>query len=121
MIRLDIKHTSCGVGENEILSLRNAAENANTLLHNGEGAGNDLLGWVNLPSSITAEEVAAIRTTASRLAEKAEVVIVIGIGGSYLGARAAVEFVKSPLYNNLKKDTPDDSGVSSFLFVSLTD
>ena len=60
MIRLDIKHTSCGTSEGEILSLRAAAESANTLLHTGEGAGNDFLGWVNLPSSITAEEITAI-------------------------------------------------------------
>ncbi len=98
MIRLDIKHTSCGASQQEILSLGSAAENANALLHSGEGAGNDFLGWVNLPSSITAEEIAAIRTTASRLAEKAEVIIVIGIGGSYLGAKAVLEAMNSSFH-----------------------
>ena len=63
MIRLDIKHTSCGVSESEILSLASAADSANSLLHNGEGAGNDFLGWVNLPSSITAEQIEAIHNT----------------------------------------------------------
>ncbi len=107
MIRLDIKHTSCGASEAEILSLRTAAEQANTLLHTGEGAGNDFLGWVNLPSSITAEEIAAIKTTAARLAEKAEVVIVIGIGGSYLGAKAVLDAMSSSFhFLNKKRTTP---------------
>ncbi|MBO7301041.1 MAG: glucose-6-phosphate isomerase [Tidjanibacter sp.] len=98
MIRLDIKHTSCGTSESEILSLASAAESANSLLHNGEGAGNDFLGWVNLPSSITAEEIDAIKTTAARLASKAEVIIVIGIGGSYLGAKAVLDAMSSSFH-----------------------
>ncbi|MBO5693015.1 MAG: glucose-6-phosphate isomerase [Tidjanibacter sp.] len=98
MIRLDIKHTSCGVQQSEFTALAPAAEKANTLLHNGQGAGNDFLGWVNLPSSISAEEIAAIRTTASRLAGKAEVVIVIGIGGSYLGAKAVLDAMNSSFH-----------------------
>ena len=83
MIRLDIKHTSCGASEGEILSLRAAAESANTLLHTGEGAGNDFLGWVNLPSSITAEEITAIKATAARLAEKAEFADAAGTCAAY--------------------------------------
>ena len=98
MIRLDIKHTSCGASEGEILSLRAAAESANTLLHTGEGAGNDFLGRVNHPSSITAEEITAIKATAARLAEKAEVIIVIGIGGSYLGAKAVLDAMSSSFH-----------------------
>lgn len=98
MIRLETKHTSCGVGQSEILSLRNAAENANRLLHTGEGAGNDFLGWVNLPSSITPEQIETIQATAARLAEKAEVVIVIGIGGSYLGAKAVLDAMTSSFH-----------------------
>ena len=98
MIRLETKHTSCGISEGEILSLRSAAESANQLLHNGEGAGNDFLGWVNLPSSITAEELDTIYATANRLAAKAEVIIVIGIGGSYLGAKAVLEAMNSSFH-----------------------
>ncbi|MBP3440878.1 MAG: glucose-6-phosphate isomerase [Tidjanibacter sp.] len=98
MIRLDYKHTSCGISESEITALAPAAEKANALLHNGQGAGNDFIGWVNLPSSITAEEIAAIRTTAGRLATKAEVVIVIGIGGSYLGAKAVLDAMSSSFH-----------------------
>ena len=58
------------------------AARANALLHSGEGAGNDFLGWVNLPSSITEEEISEIKSVAQKLRERAEVVICIGIGGS---------------------------------------
>ena len=98
MITLDSKHTSCGVAQSEITALASAADSANTLLHNGKGAGNDFLGWVNLPSSITTEELQAINTTASRLASKAEVDIVIGIGGSYLGAKAVLDAMTSSFH-----------------------
>lgn len=67
------------------------AQEANQLLHTGGGAGNDYLGWVNLPSSMLAEEIKEIKCIAASLREKAEVIISIGIGGSYLGARAVIE------------------------------
>ena len=71
--------------------LRAAAEASNALLANGEGAGNDFLGWVALPSSIDAEQLAAVNEVANRLRAKAEVIVCIGIGGSYLGAKAVLE------------------------------
>jgi glucose-6-phosphate isomerase len=71
--------------------LRAAAEASNALLANGEGAGNDFLGWVALPSSIDAEQLAAVNEVADRLRAKAEVIVCIGIGGSYLGAKAVLE------------------------------
>ena len=71
------------------------------------GAGNDFLGWVDLPVNYDKEEFTRIKAAAERIKKSCDVFIAIGIGGSYLGARAAIEFVKSPLYNNLKKDTPD--------------
>ena len=71
--------------------MKAAAQKANELLHTGEGAGNDFLGWVNLPSSIDAEQIAAIEAQAAALRAKADVVICIGIGGSYLGAKAVIE------------------------------
>ena len=71
--------------------MKAAAQKANELLHSGLGAGNDFLGWVNLPSSIDAEQLAAIEAQAAKLRQKAEVVICIGIGGSYLGAKAVIE------------------------------
>ena len=60
-------------------------------LHNGNGAGNDFLGWLHLPSSITDTELADIENTANVLRSKCEVVVAIGIGGSYLGTKAVVE------------------------------
>ncbi len=67
------------------------AQAANQLLADKTGAGNDFLGWVNLPASITEDEIAAIKAQAAKLKSKAEVIICIGIGGSYLGARAVME------------------------------
>ena len=70
---------------------KQAALEANALLHSGKGAGNDFLGWVSLPSSIDAEQITAIKAAAETLRSKAEVVICIGIGGSYLGAKAVLD------------------------------
>ena len=70
---------------------KQAALEANALLHSGKGDGNDFLGWVSLPSSIDAEQIAAIKAAAETLRSKAEVVICIGIGGSYLGAKAVLD------------------------------
>ena len=72
------------------------AQAANSLLHSGKGAGNDFLGWVRLPSSIGAAEIAAIEQTAAKLRAKADVIICIGIGGSYLGAKAVLEAMSDP-------------------------
>ena len=72
-------------------SQKQAALEANALLHSGKGAGNDFLGWVSLPSSIDAEQITAIKAAAETLRSKAEVVICIGIGGSYLGAKAVLD------------------------------
>ena len=80
---------------------------AHEMLTSRTGAGNDFLGWTTLPFDYDKEEFARIKECAKKVKNLCDVFIVIGIGGSYLGARAAIEFVRSPLYNNLKKDTPD--------------
>ncbi len=69
--------------------------------------GNDFLGWVNLPTDYDKAEFDRIIKAANKIKSNSEILIVIGIGGSYLGARAAIELLKSPFYNNLKKDTPE--------------
>ena len=79
-----------------------AAAAANALLHNGKGEGNDFLGWVNLPSSITDAELSEIKSVAAKLRSKAEVVVCIGIGGSYLGAKAVLEAMSNS-FESLKK------------------
>ena len=83
------------------------AKSAFDLVKEKSGAGSDFLGWVDLPVNYDKEEFARIKEAALRIRSSCEVFVVIGIGGSYLGARAAVEFVKSPIYNSLKKDSPD--------------
>ena len=73
----------------------------------GNGEGSDFLGWITLPDDYDKEEFARIKKAAEKIKKSCDIFIAIGIGGSYLGARAVIEFLKSPLYNNLKKDTPD--------------
>lgn len=80
---------------------------AHEVLHSKSGLGNDFLGWVDLPVDYDKDEFARIKSSAEKIKSDSDVLIVIGIGGSYLGARAAIEFLKSPYYNNKKKDTPD--------------
>ncbi len=83
------------------------AEAANKLLADRTGAGADFLGWVNLPDSITAEQITDIQAAADKLKSKAEVIICIGIGGSYLGARAVVEALSDPFKAlHKKQDSP---------------
>ena len=76
---------------------------ANALLHSGEGKGNDFLGWVKLPSSITEADLDAIVAAAEKLRSKCDLVICIGIGGSYLGAKAVLEAMSNPV-QLLKKE-----------------
>ena len=95
------------VSEEEISALIPSAESALETVKLANGAGNDFLGWVNLPENYDKEEFARIKIAAEKIKKSCDVFVVIGIGGSYLGARAAIEFIKSPIYNNLKKDTPD--------------
>ena len=85
-IKLDISKTGIAVSA----EMQAKAQAANALLESGKGAGNDFLGWVHLPSSISAAEIEAIEKQAAKLREKAEVIICIGIGGSYLGAKAVL-------------------------------
>ena len=86
-------------------------------LVNGTGAGNDFTGWVNLPVDYDKEEFARIQKAAEKIKANSKALVVIGIGGSYLGARAVIELLKSPKYNARPKDTPDvyflGNGISS--------
>ena len=97
-----IRFNAAHAGVKVTAEMQEAAKKANALLHSGEGAGNDFLGWVNLPSSISAAEVAEIKAVADKLRAKAEVVICIGIGGSYLGAKAVLEAMSNS-FESLKK------------------
>ena len=106
-ITLDAQYLNGFVREHELLAMQGQVTAAHETLHNGTGLGNDFLGWLNLPTDYDKEEFARIQAAAARIQQDTDVFVVIGIGGSYLGARAAIEFLKSPLYNNKKKNTPD--------------
>lgn len=90
-IQINIKNLTDIISEEEILMKSEQANAANTALHTGTGLGNDFLGWVNLPSSISDEDFRDIEDTATVLRTRCKVVVVIGIGGSYLGARAVID------------------------------
>ena len=94
------------VSKADIQGLEAKAQAAQKTLMDGIGAGNDFLGWVHLPTDYDKEEFSRIKKAASYIQKNADVLIVIGIGGSYLGARAVIEALKSPNYNLLAKDTP---------------
>lgn len=96
------------VDHEELMKQKHLVSMAAELLKNKNGAGNDFLGWVDLPVAYDREEVERIKKAASKVQKNSQVFLVIGIGGSYLGARAALEFVKTPFYNNIPdKETPD--------------
>ena len=106
-IRLDLKYADKFISDDQIKALEAEITEAFGKVMTGSGEGSDFLGWRDLPVNYDREEFARIKQSAEFIKKNCDVFIVIGIGGSYLGARAAVEFVKSPLYNSLKKDTPD--------------
>ena len=90
--------------ENELKQIKPYVELANEVLTSKTGAGNDFLGWVDLPETYDKDEFARIKKAAEKIKNDSEVLVVIGIGGSYLGAKAAIEFLSHSFYNNLPKD-----------------
>lgn len=106
-LTLRTKYLEGFVADHEFDAIAPAVTAAHNTLAAKNGPGSDFLGWVELPTNYDKEEFARIKAAAEKIKAKADVLIVIGIGGSYLGARAAIEMLKSPFYNNLKKDTPD--------------
>ena len=91
MIRIDITKIFETVSKEQVYALEAVAQKSNDMLHKKNGAGNDFLGWLQLPSSITTEFLKEIEDTAAELRNTCEIVVVIGIGGSYLGTKAAAE------------------------------
>ncbi|HBE15251.1 MAG TPA: glucose-6-phosphate isomerase [Ruminococcaceae bacterium] len=103
---LSDKHLQGFLGADEYVGIAPAVKAAHEALHSGKGLGNDFIGWLNLPTDYDKEEFARIKVAAEKIKSNSDIFVVIGIGGSYLGARAAIEFIKSPNYNALCKDTP---------------
>lgn len=106
-IKLNTSYLKGFVGENEFAAIAPQIIAAHEMLTNKSGLGSDFTGWVDLPVHYDKEEFARIKKSAQKIISDSEVLLVVGIGGSYLGARAVIEAIKSPLYNNLKKDTPE--------------
>ena len=107
MLKLDLSKISAFVPEDFAASRQDALAKAASMLAEHNGPGGDFTGWVTLPRDYDKEEFARIKAAAKKIKEQSEVLVVIGIGGSYLGARAVVELLASPNYNLKKKETPD--------------
>ena len=105
MIKLDATKLTPFLHDHELAMIEPQAELAREILTSGRGAGNDFLGWIDLPEKYDKEEFARIKKAAEKIKSDSEVLLVIGIGGSYLGARAAIEFLRHSFYNMLDKGT----------------
>lgn len=106
-VRLNDKFLKGFVTDEEIGSYKAALSEAHDKIVNKTGEGSDFLGWYTLPFDYDKDEFERIKKAAKKIKDTSDILVVIGIGGSYLGARAAIEYIKSPNYNLLSKDTPN--------------
>lgn len=104
MTRLEFDYSNAMLREYEISYMKEQIKTAHQMLHNKTGAGNDFLGWVDYPKNYDKEEFARVLAAAEKIKADSDVLLVIGIGGSYLGARAAIEFLGHGFHNLLPKD-----------------
>lgn len=116
------------IGEHEVKAMSNITLAAKDELLSREGLGNDFLGWIDLPVEYDKDEFVRIKEAAKKIQSDSDVLVVIGIGGSYLGARAAIEFLRHGFYNNVSKEvrkTPEiyfaGSNISSSYVKGLID
>ena len=107
MIKVDLTSISDFVCQEALDAMAPRVAEAHQTLEAGTGAGNDFLGWRELPANYDKEEFARIKKAAAKIQSDSEALVVIGIGGSYLGARAVIDLIQSPNYNLKKKNTPD--------------
>lgn len=103
-VAFDYSKAAGFIREHEMQSFEGIAEAAKEVLVSRSGQGNDYLGWIDLPVNYDKEEFARIKKAAEKICSDSEVLVVIGIGGSYLGARAAIEFLRHGFYNNISRD-----------------
>lgn len=103
-ISFDSSNVADFVHENELAEIQPMVTAADELVRKGTGAGSDFRGWLDLPSNYDKEEFARIKKAAEKIREDSEVFVAIGIGGSYLGARAAIDFLNNTFYNMLTKE-----------------
>ena len=102
-VTFDYSKVSGFVKDTEVESMKKIVAAAKEELVSRSGAGNDFLGWIDLPTDYDKEEFARIKKAAEKIKSDSEVLVVIGIGGSYLGARAAIEFLCHNFYNMAPK------------------
>lgn len=103
-VTFDYSKATSFVSENEVDLMKKITMDAKETLVSKTGAGNDFLGWIDLPVAYDKEEFARIKKAAAKIQSDSEVLLVIGIGGSYLGARAAIEFLRHSFYNMIPKE-----------------
>ncbi|MDR1467388.1 MAG: glucose-6-phosphate isomerase [Oscillospiraceae bacterium] len=106
MLKLDCRHLKNFIASHEYSTIKSQIERAHKFLHSEESFC-DNIGWVELPRNYDVLEFNKIIEVAKKIQKDSDILVVVGIGGSYIGARAAIEFLKSDLYNNLPKNTPD--------------
>ena len=107
MLTLNLTNADSFLPQDYLTSRKPRLEQAAEMLATHSGPGGDFTGWVTLPRDYDKEEFARIQAAARRIQKQSQVLVVIGIGGSYLGARAVIELLRSPNYNLKQKDTPD--------------
>ncbi len=103
-VSFDYGKASAFISEEEVSYMEKLVADAKDVLVAKTGAGNDFLGWIDLPVDYDKEEFARIKAAAAKIQADSDVLVVIGIGGSYLGARAAIEFLRHGFYNNISKE-----------------
>lgn len=103
-VSFDYSRAAAFVRDEEVELMKKHVLDAKELLVSKEGAGNDFLGWIDLPADYDKEEFDRIKKAARKIQEDSDVLLVIGIGGSYLGARAAIEFLRHSFYNMVSKE-----------------
>ena len=101
-VTFDYSKASKFISDDEVVAMKKIAEDAKEVLVNKSGAGNDFLGWIDLPVDYDKDEIARIKAAAKKIQSDSEVLV--GIGGSYLGARAAIDFLRHGFYNNVSKE-----------------
>lgn len=105
-LKLNLNYVGKYADKEKFDSMRSEVSAAHKMLTEGTGLGSDFLGWLDLPVNFDKDEFRRIKESAEKIKKDSEVLVVLGIGGSYLGARAVIEFIKSNNYNLLKRTRP---------------
>ena len=103
-LSLDLSKVWDFISEEELMAMETEVKSAAQVLEEGTGEGNDFLGWLHLPTDYDKEEFDRIKKAAEKIKADSDVLVVVGIGGSYLGARAAIEFLSHSFANKLSKE-----------------